>query len=104
MAIVLKVEPNTLVRMAEDIESQLTDVQTQFSEVESAINATRSYWEGDASDAHKSQYDSLKDEISETIARLKNHPTNLLKMAGLYTETESELEALAESLAADVIV
>ncbi|MCD8103784.1 MAG: WXG100 family type VII secretion target [Lachnospiraceae bacterium] len=104
MAIVLKVEPDTLVQMAEEIESQLNDIQNQFTQVESDINATRSYWEGEASDAHKSQYDALKEEISETLGRLKNHPTNLLKMAGLYTETESELEELAQTLAADVIV
>lgn len=104
MGIVLKVTPEVLTRMADDIEKQISDIQNQFDSVDTEINKTRSYWEGDASDTHKAQYDSLKDEISEAVTRLKSQPVNLLKMAGLYEETESSAEEAAQSLSADVIV
>lgn len=104
MGIILKVTPEVLTRMADDIEKQISDIKNQFDAIDTEINRTRSYWEGDASDSHKNQYDSLKDEINEAVKNLKNHPVNLLQMAGLYTETEENLEAAAQSLSADVIV
>lgn len=104
MGIRLKVTPEVLTKMAGDIERQISDIQNQFRSIGADINQTRSYWEGDASDAHKSQYDSLKDEIDEAVMRLKNNPRNLLQMAGLYTDTENDLEAAAQSLSKDVIV
>lgn len=104
MGIVLKVTPDVLTRMADDIEKQIQDVENQFNSIETDIDRTRSYWEGDASDTHKAQYDSLKEEINESVKRLKSNPKNLMQMAGLYSQTESELEAVAQSLQADVIV
>ncbi len=104
MAIILKVTPESLSKMADEIESQLSDIQNQFTEVESEIHKTRAFWEGDASDGHQTQYESLKDEIGESISRLKNHPVNLLRMAGLYTETELAAKETSQILSADVIV
>ena len=46
----------------------------------------------------------MKDDIAEVIKRLKDHPVNLLKMAGIYTETEAVLTEVSQSLVADVIV
>jgi WXG100 family type VII secretion target len=104
MAIILKVTPEVLTRMAEDIEKQISDIQNQFSSIDTEVCKTRSYWEGDASEKHKAQYDSLKKEMDEAVKRLKSQPVNLLKMAGLYTETESQQKEVAQSLSADVIV
>jgi WXG100 family type VII secretion target len=104
VGIVLKVTPETLIKMANDIEKQLDNIQKQFDSIDTEINRTRSYWEGDASDSHKEQYDSLKDEISQSVKRLKNHPTNLLQIANIYTETEDEVETAAQTLPEDVIV
>ena len=104
MAIILKVTPEVLTRMAGDIEKQIQDISNQFNMIESDISQTRSYWEGEASDTHKSQYDSLKDDINEAVKRLRSNPVNLLQMAGLYTETETQMEAAAQSLSSDVIV
>jgi WXG100 family type VII secretion target len=104
MGIVLKVTPEVLTNMANDIEQQIQNIENQFNLIEEEINQTRTYWEGDGSDIHKSQYDSKKDEIREAFSRLKNNPSNLLRMAGLYQETESSLEAVAQMLSADVII
>lgn len=104
MGIQLKVTPEVLRNMADDIEKELGDIENQFREIDSEISRTRSYWEGDASDQHKKQYDSLKSEIDESVKNLKNHPVNLLKMAGLYEETEDSAKQKAQELSADVIV
>ena len=104
MGIVLKVTPDVLTKMADDIDSQIQDIQAQFDLIDTEIRRTGSCWEGDASDAHRSKYDALKDEIYEALNHLKNHPVNLLQMAGLYEKTESDLQEAAQSLQEDVIV
>lgn len=104
MGIILKVAPEELVRMAGDIEKQIADVEKQFMAIETEISRTKGYWEGDASDAHKAQYDALKDDLNQAVKRMKEHPVNLLRMAELYTETEDSAEETAQSLPEDVIV
>jgi hypothetical protein len=37
------------------------------------------------------------------IKRLKEHPTNLLEMAGVYEETEQEIVQLTSALPDDII-
>lgn len=104
MAIELKVAPEVLTRMAQDIETKIGDIKTQFDGIDSDIGRTLSFWEGDASDSHKKQYDAMKDEIQESVNRLKGQPEKLLRMAGLYSETEAQQVAAAQTLSADVIV
>lgn len=104
MGVVLKVTPETLVKMASDIGTQIEDMKRQFESIETDINQTKSYWEGEASDAHKNQYDSLKKEIDQAVHQLENHPVNLLKMAGLYRETEQKLTETSQYLSENVII
>ena len=68
------------------------------------ITSSRSYWEGDASEAHQKFYDSFKEDIETIVRRLKEHPRDLLEMAGIYVETEESAVQAAESLVQDVIV
>ena len=104
MGIVLKVTPETLNQMSGEIEKEINGIEKQFQEIDADIRKTASFWEGEASDLHRSQYDAMKDDIAEVIKRLKDHPVNLLKMAGIYTETEAVLMEVSQSLVADVIV
>ncbi len=104
MGIVLKVTPETLLSMSDNIEKQINDLQKQFRAIHTDIGRTQSFWEGEASNRHKSQYDELKDDIDEAIKHLKDHPVNLLRMADLYKTTETQVKLTAQALSADVIV
>ena len=53
MGITLKVTPEVLTRMAEDIGKEIDDIQKQFDSIDSEVARTLVYWEGDASDSHK---------------------------------------------------
>ena len=95
MGIVLKVTPEELIRMATDVETQLKTIKNQFDQMNSDISRTRSFWDGEASDTHKSQ---------KARSRLEKRPTELLKMADLYKSTESAATEAAMTLSEDVIV
>lgn len=104
MGIVLKVTPETLVSMSSDIEKKISDLQKLFQEIHTDISRTRSFWEGEAGDQHRTQYEDMKGDIDETIKRLKDRPVSLLQMANLYKETEVKVTGAAQMLQADVIV
>lgn len=104
MGIILKVTPDKLINTASDIESQLKDVNEQLKQIGQDIRRTRGFWEGDASATHMKQYEALEPEIQEIITKLLKRPSELLKMANLYSETETEAKETAMSLADDVIV
>ena len=104
MAIQLKVRPDELQKAASEIQNETRDVETAFRSLGEAITSSRSYWEGDASEAHQKFYDSFKEDIETIVRRLKEHPRDLLEMAGIYVETEESAVQAAESLVQDVIV
>lgn len=104
MGIILKVEPDKLKNTATDIEQQLKNVDNQLKQIGQDIRRTRGFWEGDASDTHMKQYEALEPGIQEIIAKLQKRPTELLKMAQLYSETETQAKEAAMSLVDDVIV
>ena len=58
MAIQLKVRPDELQKAASEIQNEIRDVETAFRSLGEAITSSRSYWEGDASEAHQKFYDS----------------------------------------------
>ncbi|MCD7744502.1 MAG: WXG100 family type VII secretion target [Lachnospiraceae bacterium] len=104
MAIVLKVDPKVLSEMADDMGQRLGVIRSQFDSVEESVGQMGAYWEGEAYEFHQSQYAALKAAMDEAVNRLRNHPVNLLQMAGLYDRTESDAEMAAQSLLTDVII
>ena len=104
MGIVLKVTPETLEKMSGDIQNKIQQIKSQFHEIESEINRTPEYWEGNASEVRKKQFDTLKPEMQEALDRLQRRPEELLKMAGLYQTTENTSKEATMSLSEDVII
>ena len=104
MGIVLKVTPETLEKMSGDIQDKISQIKSQFQEIESEIKRTPGYWDGEASEVHKKQFDTLKPEIQEALERLQRRPEELLKMAGLYQTTENTSKEATMSLSEDVII
>ena len=49
-------------------------------------------------------YNDVKDDVETIIRRLKEHPADLLKMAGIYEDSESFAQQIASALPEDVIV
>lgn len=101
--IMLQVEPETLKRKSTDITNKIREIESAFGGIESLINATRGHWTGDASEKYQRYFKDIKPDMEKVIKRLKEHPQDLLSMAGLYEEGESAAAEVATALPADVI-
>lgn len=100
----LKVTPDVLKTQAQTIQNEIGVVEKQWSNIETLINRSKGYWEGEASQQHIKYYGEVKKPVKQVIKRLKEHPTDLLKMAGIYDTAEKEAAGLTNSLPDEVII
>lgn len=99
----LKVSPDEMQRQAVRMQGQIRQAQKSWNSLYEAAHASRRYWEGDAADYRHRLLEETKQEILTVFGRLKEHPTRLLQMAGIYTEAETTAAELANSLPDDAI-
>ena len=101
---VLRVDANVLRQKSSEFTVIINELKTHFDQIEDVSKRTKGYWQGEAGDKDRAGYESFKDEISYIIKRLQEHPVDLLKMAGLYEETEQGIVTTNEILRTDLIV
>lgn len=100
----LTVSPGELKRGAAQIESQIADAQKNWRSLCAAAETAKHYWEGDAADCRRRMFEETKQEMESVLWRLKNHPSNLLKMAGIYSDAEEKSLQMTASLPDDAIL
>lgn len=86
--IILRVTPEVLQRKSDEFTGIIKEIKAHFDRVESISAKTKGYWQGDAGTRDREGYASYKDDIQFIIRRLEEHPTDLLKMAGIFKEAE----------------
>lgn len=104
MEMQLKVTPDVLKSKAQEITGQINHLSNDWKAMCNVILKTKSYWEGEASDYHRKAFDENKSDVDQILRRLKEHPKDLLVMAGVYTQAEAEAAKLAASLPDEIIV
>ncbi len=87
----IKVSSETMVQQASAIQTAVNNIRQNLHNIGERVAQTRNYWEGEASNSHINTYNSeLKNQCDEILNRLFEHPNDLLKMAGIYEQTEKE--------------
>lgn len=85
----LTVTPEELQNASSVLAGYVRNMEACFSEVKRTMNASSTYWVGEAGDAHRALYESKVSETEEFIARCEEHIRDLNEMAGVYTEAEN---------------
>ena len=99
----LKVTPEELKAVSSQVEPLIAKMENDFRTISDLMNNTAGYWLGDAGDLYRKTYKQKEDHIYEMIARLREHPRDLLTMAGVYEQSERTNVAKAEPLPSEVI-
>lgn len=100
----IKVETAVLEARAEAVEEKIKDVRQRFDKIGETVANSRGYWEGDANDAHRREYQEYHEEIEEALSRFQENVTDLRRIAGIYREADSAAEQINRDLPADVIL
>ncbi len=102
--IILKVSPDVLKSKAQEVQTKTGNFEKSWKQLVQVVHNTKGYWVGEASNAHQRQLKDCEDDVEKIIRRLKEHPKDLLAMAGIYEEAEKEAMDIANALPDDVII
>ena len=103
MEVNIKVSTEVLRAKADSITSMADIIAERWEELKDTAINSRSYWEGKRNDHHQKQINDISNDAETMIKRLREHPQDLLKMAGIYETTEKDIAGSESSLPADVI-
>lgn len=100
----IKVSTQELRRAADNVDGYIRTVRQSFDAINSTVQKTSMYWEGEGGSYFRSGYTSYKDDINMVINRLKDQVINLRQMAGIYEETESQTTSIGSGLPDDILM
>lgn len=99
---VINVAPEKLKEQAETVTEYINAIEKDFDGIRQIVKNSVLYWQGDASKKHRQIFDGNEEDIQQILKRLREHPVDLQKMAGVYEQTEQLNETLASNLPNDV--
>lgn len=100
----LKVSPDAMRAKAQEITDQASRIENSWNRIHDLIENSKSYWQGDASEYHRKYLKENDEDIKKMLKRLREHPEDLQKMAGIYVKAEAKAAQIASALPDDVIV
>lgn len=100
----ISVSTEVLQAKAESAQQTVEGMTRQFEELYAHIEAMGKYWLGTRSQAAMKQCTEDRKNVEEMMRRLCEYPRDLLEIAGVYQEAETETTAWSEPLSSEVIV
>jgi len=100
----IRVATQVLAERADSAQQKILDVRNRFERMKEVVQNSRGYWEGDANEAHRREFQEYQDDIQEALSRFMENVTDLRKIANIYQEAESEVQNISQDLPLDVIV
>ncbi len=100
----ISVSTEQLIRTADNVKRLVDQMRGAYEDMNSIVNSTGYYWKGTAGDAKRKLYNDKRETAEEMLRFLSAYPTDLLKMAGVYAESESANAQIPASLSSDIIL
>lgn len=98
----LKVTPEEMQSLAGEMRTEISTIQRNLTNIEREVNGMQAYWRGDASAKHVSNYQEISPQGTTLIKNLNTAPDDMLKIAGLYTDTEEAIQQITATLPDDI--
>lgn len=99
---ILNVTPEQMKALAGEMRTEISNIETNLANIEREVSGMQVYWRGDASEKHTTNYQELLPQGRILIKNLNTAPDDLLKIAGLYEETEVANQQLTATLPDDI--
>ena len=97
------VTPEVLLSQATRVSMSLDKMQGSFSEVESILNGTIGYWNGEAADYQRRAFREFSPKVDEMLTRLRERVETLKQVAQIYVGVEVSVIATTEPLPSDIL-
>lgn len=102
MNINLRVDTNVMKDQSNLVRNDVKNIERHWKSICQLVKNTRSYWEGEASDAHIKIFREAEPDVEKVLKRLNDNPVKLQMEAGVYEAAEQEVAAIGNSLPDDI--
>lgn len=94
----VRVDDEVLLRKGEEAWQQLKNCYDTLDRIQASVEAGSSFWMGQAGDLYREVLKKQIQSVKAALEELAQYPRELLAYAGLYSETISQSNSLAESI------
>lgn len=102
ITIALRVTPEELKTQKNVVQTDLNNIRNDINQITTEIRGTSSYWQGDAGNKQRTEYENRVQSIDQMLLRLQSYPDRLLQMAGIYENAEEISKDTASRMPADI--
>lgn len=103
-SLALGVTPESMKTKSSDINADIDEMVKYVNNLQQEVSGTSSYWEGEAGNNQRRQFEDQVTEINNLITRLRTYPSRILEMAGIYEQAEEASVQTASALATDIVM
>lgn len=100
--IILKVDTGVMKDQANQVMTDVRNIEKHWNSIGKLINNSRNYWEGEASDAHIKIFREVEGDIDKIIQTLKQEHIKLQQMAGIYEDADTKAEQQSQPLQTEI--
>jgi len=90
--VTFNVTTQELERKSEELSRELLTMENSYNTLRALVADSTSYWDGEAGRTFRRMFQDRQEEVDEILTRLKDHPRNLMTIAGIYKEAERKIE------------
>lgn len=101
---VTKVDTSKLETASATLKQKIQKARTSYGNVMTIVKNTNRYWIGEAGEEHRNAFLEQQDDIDQILARLSEHPDDLMKIANIYVKVEDATDEIAKAPATQLIV
>ena len=77
--------------------------ETSYENVMTIVKNTERYWIGEAGNEHRNVFLEERDDIDQILLRLKEHPTDLLAIAGVAEQAAEKTKEIVSQPSVNLI-
>ena len=101
--VTLKVTPDKMYQVANDIETKVKKTQKLFENMMNTISKTSTYWDGTVADQERGNFSKENEKFSALIVNLNNYAAELKAITAIYEITEEQQKIISQSLPTDIL-
>lgn len=95
---IVRVDNEVLLKTGEEAWQQLKTCYDALERIQTSVEASGSFWIGQAGDLYREVLKNQIESVKAALEEMAQYPKELLAYAGLYSETMSQSNSLAESI------
>lgn len=99
----LKVNTEQIKKQATLVSDEIRETERMWRMIQRKFESSQKYWVGEASKKHQQYIKKATVEVDHLLKRMKEHPVELLKVAGVYDKAEKSARSMSGKLPNDVI-